>query len=102
MNIALCRSLFRINLADPSPDGRIPARLTRRGGRVVDGSGLENRQGESPRGFESHPLRHSILDFGLWISDCRQNPPRNEARYDEPDESGAYDIGEVMRGDIHS
>jgi hypothetical protein len=25
---------------------------------VVDGSGLENRQGESPRGFESHPLRH--------------------------------------------
>jgi len=42
------------------------------------------------------------LDFGLWISDCRQNPPRDEARYDEPDESGAYDIGEVMRGDIHS
>src|SRR4051812_31795840 len=31
---------------------------TRRGGRVVDGSGLENRQGASPRGFESHPLRH--------------------------------------------
>ncbi len=28
-----------------------------RGGRVVDGSGLENRQGASPRGFESHPLR---------------------------------------------
>ena len=26
---------------------------------MVDGSGLENRQGESPRGFESHPLRHS-------------------------------------------
>lgn len=39
-----------------------------RGGRVVDGSGLENRQGESPRGFESHPLRHSILDFGLLIA----------------------------------
>src|SRR5450759_2941417 len=32
------------------------ARL-RRGGRAVDGSGLENRQGASPRGFESHPLR---------------------------------------------
>ena len=30
---------------------------TRRGGRVVDGSGLENRRGESLRGFESHPLR---------------------------------------------
>ena len=29
----------------------------RRGGRVVDGSGLENRQAERPRGFESHPLR---------------------------------------------
>ena len=28
-----------------------------RGGRAVDGSGLENRQGASPRGFESHPLR---------------------------------------------
>ena len=25
---------------------------------MVDGSGLENRQGASPRGFESHPLRH--------------------------------------------
>ena len=37
-----------------------PATLdSRRGGRVVDGSGLENRQGASPRGFESHPLRHS-------------------------------------------
>ncbi len=30
-----------------------------RGGRVVDGSGLENRRGESLRGFESHPLRYS-------------------------------------------
>src|SRR4051812_16304685 len=34
-----------------------PRVQTRRGGRVVDGSGLENRQGASPRGFESHPLR---------------------------------------------
>ncbi len=25
---------------------------------MVDGSGLENRQSESSRGFESHPLRH--------------------------------------------
>ena len=30
----------------------------RRGSQAVDGTGLENRQGESPRGFESHPLRH--------------------------------------------
>ena len=28
-----------------------------RGGRVVDGSGLENRRAERHRGFESHPLR---------------------------------------------
>ena len=31
--------------------------LAWRGGRVVDGSGLENRRSESFRGFESHPLR---------------------------------------------
>jgi hypothetical protein len=31
---------------------------------VVDGSGLENRQGASPRGFESHPLR-GITDPGV-------------------------------------
>ena len=30
------------------------------GGRAVDGSGLENRQGATPRGFESHPIRHTI------------------------------------------
>ena len=30
----------------------------RRGGRAVDCTGLENRRGESLRGFESHPLRH--------------------------------------------
>ena len=29
----------------------------RKGGRVVDCTGLENRQGESLRGFESHPFR---------------------------------------------
>ena len=43
-------------------------RQPRRGGRVVDGSGLENRQGASPRGFESHPLRQ--LNCGLAIADC--------------------------------
>lgn len=32
----------------------------RRGGRVVDGSGLENQRGESLRGFESRPLRFCI------------------------------------------
>ncbi len=29
------------------------------GGRAVEGTGLENRQGLiAPRGFESHPIRH--------------------------------------------
>src|SRR5207249_11803887 len=37
--------------------GTLLERRARRGGRVVDGSGLENRQGASRRGFESHPLR---------------------------------------------
>ena len=28
------------------------------GGRAAEGTGLENRQGSLPRGFESHPIRH--------------------------------------------
>ena len=42
---------------------------------MVDGSGLENRQGASPRGFESHPLRQTelrICDCRLWIWRLRQ------------------------------
>ena len=35
-------------------------RKFRRGGRAVYGSGLENRQGASLRGFESHPLRQLL------------------------------------------
>ena len=31
---------------------------------MVDGSGLENRQGASPRGFESHPLRQNRSPAG--------------------------------------
>ena len=27
------------------------------GGRAVEGTGLENRQAATPRGFESHPIR---------------------------------------------
>jgi hypothetical protein len=30
------------------------------GGRAVEGTGLENRQGATPRGFESHPIRHNM------------------------------------------
>ena len=33
----------------------------RRGGRVDEGAGLENRSGASHRGFESHPLRQLVL-----------------------------------------
>src|SRR6266446_3062289 len=36
-------------------------RISRRGGRAVDCTGLENRQAERPREFESHPLRHSCF-----------------------------------------
>ena len=37
------------------------------GGRVVEGTGLENRQGFiALRGFESHPIRHPLsLVFGF-------------------------------------
>jgi hypothetical protein len=33
----------------------------RKGGRVVDGTGLENRRTERFREFESHPFRHRVL-----------------------------------------
>ena len=55
-------------LAQRVVNGTLLERKPRRGGRVVDGSGLENRQGASPRGFESHPLRQ--LNCGFAISDC--------------------------------
>jgi hypothetical protein len=54
----------RPQLAGHGIDGTI-CRLDWRGGRVVDGSGLENRQGASPRGFESHPLRHAQIIANL-------------------------------------
>ncbi len=37
--------------------GSIARKAPWRGGRVVDGSGLENRRRETFRGFESRPLR---------------------------------------------
>ncbi len=45
----------------------------RRGGRVVDGSGLENRQSASSRGFESHPLRGNHAS-GMGIRVLSLNP----------------------------
>ena len=57
-----------VSVAHRCRSGKILCRAKpRRGGRVVDGSGLENRQGASPRGFESHPLRQTELR----ICDCR-------------------------------
>ncbi len=49
----------------------LPAwQLSRRGGRVVYRDGLENRWGESSRGFESLPLRQNNIflsaSFNLW------------------------------------
>lgn len=41
--------------------GGIAAPIPWRGGRVVDGSGLENQRSESFRGFESRPLRSSCI-----------------------------------------
>src|SRR4051812_46307349 len=64
-------ALSSVFLADSNSRGKISQPQARRGGRVVDGSGLENRQGASPRGFESHPLRHSSP--ALW-----QQPFRRE------------------------
>jgi hypothetical protein len=74
---------------------------TGRGGRVVDGSGLENRQGESPRGFESHPLRRSNAECGMRNSDCVWNVARNEVGDQQADQRSADDIGQKVRGDIH-
>src|SRR5438105_2749519 len=58
------------------------AAAVRRGGLVVDGSGLENRQSASSRGFESHPLRRDysyevrirvavLNEFGTGRFECR-------------------------------
>ena len=41
--------------------GGIAAPILWRGGRVVDGSGLENQRSESFRGFESRPLRSNNI-----------------------------------------
>ena len=69
---------------------------------MVDGSGLENRQGASPRGFESHPLRFSIADCGMLIADWRQEPARAEPGAENSEQRGADDVGEIMRRDIHA
>jgi hypothetical protein len=54
-------------------------RKPRRGGRVVDGSGLENRQGARPRGFESHPLRQPSLWSVAKSEGCHAGVKRRRA-----------------------
>ena len=67
---------------DPHVDKRIDAlqrvdSITRRGGRVAEGAGLENRSGASHRGFESHPLRQPVYrQIGL-SPHCRNTPNKS-------------------------
>jgi hypothetical protein len=60
---------------------------------VVDGSGLENRQAERPRGFESHPLRQVILDFKFQIFDLRQKQTRGEEGAQNGEKRRANHVG---------
>src|SRR5262249_31070950 len=48
-------------LTRPAPWGRFPLRYTWRSGRVVEGSGFENRRTERYQGFESLLLRQASL-----------------------------------------
>ncbi len=48
----------------------------RKRGRAVEGTGLENRQRETVRGFESHRFRHR----SLWLRDRRHGLFRNLRR----------------------
>ncbi len=58
--------------------------MSGRGGRVVEGAGLENRYGRtSHRGFESHPLRESIIFKGFKQIFVADFPDRRGARVAE-------------------
>ena len=74
---------------------------------MVYGSGLENRQGASPRGFESHPLRQaqraigderlvtglpSIAQCGVRIADCAE-PMHGKQRANHSQDGGKGDVG---------
>jgi hypothetical protein len=83
---------------------------------VVDGTGLENRQSASSRGFESHPLRQ--FDFRFRIespassgsfrtalrADCGFAAAKNRyaKRGHRFNNRAADDTGQIMRGDIRS
>ena len=58
-------------------EGSSPSQVTlRKGGRVVDYSGLENRRTERYRGFESLPFRRyrlrESLRFPFFVPVCQQ------------------------------
>jgi hypothetical protein len=77
------------------------ATRTRRGGRVVDGSGLENRQGASPRGFESHPLRQLISNLGFQIPNLQRPPVHHDVGRHHTNDRGTNDVRKIVRRDIH-
>ena len=66
---------IRFALKNAPPPSSLPAtHHSRRGGRVVDCAGLENRRAARSRGFESHPLRHFIF-HPTFISPLRRIYP---------------------------
>ena len=74
----------------PAPcHARVPARRGKlwRGGRAVDCTGLENRQAERPREFESHPLRSASRSrrfAGLAVLFARSRTPSEASAKEGP------------------
>src|SRR5690606_29571624 len=60
------------------PQREPPGNHHRKGGRVVDCTGLENRRWVTIRGFESHPFRQIPKPrkgfFGMWRKGCVDEP----------------------------
>ena len=96
MNIAACRGHFFCSGAlRPSPIFSRSLRRSQsaatiehkswRGGRAVDCTGLENRQAERPREFESHPLRQTVDAAGTLIGrspECFRSGDSNGANWE--------------------
>ena len=80
------RPLVAASLGLGLPRGSaIKSSLTRRGGRVADCTGLENRHGASHRGFESLPLRSCFHEMRSRLYDLSfaANCLRNLATFGE-------------------
>ena len=56
----------------------------RRGGRVVECTGLENRRAARYRGFESHPLRSPMTPIAPAIGVCRFCPAASRPAAESP------------------